>query len=169
MFWPLQETPAGHAPQFATVRDTPQLSAAVFAPHSAPVRAQKAASVSAVHPQTFGAPGFPPPHVCPGPVHAPQFDTERAVPQLSVPLVLPHCTPRREHKLASLSGVQPQTFALPAPPQVTPVPLQVPQLSVPPQPSPTLSQFAPRATQFVGMQPHPLWTHGRAVGCGVVL
>jgi hypothetical protein len=90
VFCALHATPLGHAPQFATVRETPQLSAAVFVPHSAPKRVQNTAFDSGVHPHTFGAPGLPPPQVCPVPLHPPQFATERALPQLSVPLVLPH-------------------------------------------------------------------------------
>jgi hypothetical protein len=168
VFCALHATPLGHAPQFATVRETPQLSAAVFVPHSAPKRVQNTAFDSGVHPHTFGAPGLPPPQVCPVPLHPPQFATERALPQLSVPLVLPHCTPSLEQKLDSLSGVHPHTFGVPAPPQVTPMPLHVPQSNVPPQPSPTLSQFAPRAAHVLGVQPHTFTTPPPAQVCGAV-
>lgn len=49
-----------HVPH-ETVRDTPQLSAAVTEPQLFPSRVQNAVSVSAAHEQTFAVP--PPPHV----------------------------------------------------------------------------------------------------------
>jgi hypothetical protein len=60
--------------------------------------------------------------------HAPQLETLRAAPQLSVPLNAPHTRPLRLQKVASLSGEQPQTLvARQVPPSV-----QVPQASVRP-------------------------------------
>ena len=53
-------------------------------------------------PHTFATPA--PPQVA-GAVQAPQELSIRGVPQLSVALTLPQFFPRREHKLASLSGV----------------------------------------------------------------
>ena len=49
--------------------------------------------------------------------------------------------------------MQPQTFAVPAPAQVSGE-VQVPQLSVPPQPLEMVPQFAPCAAHVVGVQPH---------------
>jgi hypothetical protein len=54
---------------------------------------------------------------------------------------------------AHVSGVQPQTFGVPPPPQVS-SPVQVPQSRVPPQPSEMVPQFLPCAAHVVGMQPH---------------
>jgi hypothetical protein len=55
-----------------------------------------------------------------------------------------------------LRGVQiPQTFAVPAPPHVC-GDAQLPQSSVPPQPSETLPHVAPRSAQVCGVQ-HLFW------------
>jgi hypothetical protein len=82
---------------------------------------------SGVQPHTFGVP--PPPQVTPVPLHVPHEATLRAVPQLSVPDQAPQALPNRLQKVASLSGMQPHTFGVPPPPQLAPVPLQVPQLA----------------------------------------
>ena len=144
-----------------TVRLAPQLSGAVLLPHCAPTRVQKMASTSGVQPHTLGTLGVAPPQLAPVPLQVPQL-TVRVTPQLLVPLLLPHCAPVRVQKVGSVSFVHPQTLAEPPPPQVTLVPLQVPQLSVPPHPSPTLPQFFPSALQLVGVQPHTLGTLGVA-------
>lgn len=102
-------------PHEATVRETPQLSIAVTAPQFFPSRVQKAASLSFGQPQTFAVP--PPPQVW-GKAQVPHEVTVRARPQLSVPLKAPHFFPRRSQKAASVSGGQPQTLAVPPPPQV---------------------------------------------------
>ena len=62
--------------------------------------------------------------------HVPQLVTVRAWPQLSVPLFWPHSAPRRAQNCASVSVVHPHTFAAGCapPPQVSPVPAQMPQL-----------------------------------------
>jgi hypothetical protein len=116
-----------HAPQLATVRDLPQLSTAVFAPHTAPVRAHSCASVSGVHPHTLSLP--PPPQVTPGPLHVPQLSTLRSKPQLSVALAPPQLTPARLQNAAVGSGVHPHTLGFPPPPQLCPVPSHAPQLA----------------------------------------
>jgi hypothetical protein len=127
MFVTVQVESAAHAPQFATVRAWPQLSVPLFEPHVAPRRVQNAASVSAVHPHTFATLGVAPPQLCPVPVHVPQLATFRTAPQLSVVVSAPQFL--EPQSCASVCGVQPHTFAVPPPPHVTPVPLQLPQLT----------------------------------------
>jgi hypothetical protein len=85
---PWQKKPAAQVPQVSAARALPQLSKPLFAPHTAPSRAQKALSGSGVHPHWFAAP--PPPQLCPLPLHAPQSLTVRDAPQLSVVFTLPH-------------------------------------------------------------------------------
>src|SRR5207253_11364881 len=51
-------------------------------------------------------------------------------------------------------SVGPQTFAVPPPPQICGA-VQVPQVSVPPQPSRIVPQFFPWAAQVVGVQVQP--------------
>src|SRR5207245_4863365 len=51
-------------------------------------------------------------------------------------------------------SVGPQTFATPPPPQICGA-VQVPQVSVPPQPSRIVPQFFPWAAQVVGVQTQP--------------
>jgi hypothetical protein len=51
-------------------------------------------------------------------------------------------------------GVQPQTFVVPPPPQLSGA-VQVPQSSVPQQPSGMVPQFLPSALQVVGAQHVP--------------
>src|SRR5262245_19720149 len=58
--------------------------------------------------------------------------------------------PSPPHALLVQFGVQPQTFAVPPPPHVCGA-VQVPQLSVPPQPSEMVPQFLPCAVHVVGM------------------
>jgi hypothetical protein len=53
---------------------------------------------------------------------------------------------------AHVVGVQPQTFAVPPPPQVCPVPEQGPQAKELPQPSGIEPQFLPWAWHVVGTQ-----------------
>jgi hypothetical protein len=50
-------------------------------------------------------------------------------------------------------GVQPQTFAVPPPPQVAGS-AHEPQLSVAPHPSASMPQFLPCAAHVVGVHPH---------------
>ncbi len=136
------------APQLDTVRAAPQLSVPERLPQAAPRRVQNAASLSCVQPHAFAVP--PPPQVC-GQVQVPQLDTVRPAPQLSVPERPPQVAPRRVQNAASLSCVQPHTFAVPPPPQVcgqVQVPQldtvrAAPQLSVPERPP----QVAPRRVQ----------------------
>jgi hypothetical protein len=142
-----------HVPQEATDRAVLQLSVPVTVPQFLPSLVQNAVSVSAVHaawPQTFAVP--PPPHVA-GAVHDPQETTVRLAPQLSGAVRPPQFFKSRPQNAASDSGAQPQRFA-PPPPQVTPVPEQVPQLATV-RPVPQLSaavtepQFFPRREQNV--------------------
>jgi hypothetical protein len=60
----------------------------------------------------------------------------------------PHICPAVEH--GSGSGVQPHTFGVPPPPQVS-NPVQVPQPSMLPQPSGIVPQFFPCAAHVVGV------------------
>jgi hypothetical protein len=110
---PPQVSGAVHVPH-STVRAAPQLSLAVTEPQFAATREQSAASSSGVHPHLFGT--APPPHVS-GAEHVPQSGV-RTVPHPSLTDTAPHSIPRRTHSAASDSAVQPQTFAVPAPPQV---------------------------------------------------
>jgi hypothetical protein len=102
-------------PHDATVCEALQLSRAVIEPQVALSWVQSAVSDSGVQPQTFVA---PPPAQVWGAVQVPQDATERAAPQLSVPATAPQFFPRRVQKPESVSGVQPQTFAVPPPAQV---------------------------------------------------
>jgi hypothetical protein len=105
------------AAQSATVRLTRQLSGAVTLPQSLVSRVQNALSVSAVHEQTLEAHVFGDAHVTP--VAAPQSTPERTVPQLSVPEApVPQFLPSRWQNDKFDSAVQPQTLAVPPPPQV---------------------------------------------------
>jgi hypothetical protein len=86
-------------------------------------------AVIGVQPQWLGVPGAPPPHVC-GMVQLPQL-TERVSPQLSEAVTDPQfALPCAVQKAGSPWYVQPQWLApAPPPPQVSPVPVQVPQLA----------------------------------------
>jgi hypothetical protein len=55
--------------------------------------------------------------------------------------------------IAQLVGVQPQTPAMPLPPQVWGA-VHMPHISVPPQPSSAVPQFLPSAAHVVGVHPH---------------
>jgi hypothetical protein len=66
----------------------------------------------------------------PGPLHVPHGLTVLDVPQLSVPVTLPQSLPCAAQKAALLCGAQPHTLDVPPPPQVTPVPAQMPQSTV---------------------------------------
>ena len=71
-------------------------------------------------------------------------------------------------KLLQVSvGVHPQTFEVPAPPHVCGL-VQLPQLSVPPQPSPMLPQFFPWAAQLVGVHPQTFEVPAPPHVCGLV-
>jgi hypothetical protein len=61
---------------------------------------------------------------------SPHFGTVRRLPQLSVTVTEPHCAETCAQSEASVAPAQPHTFASPLPPQVTPPPVQVPQLTV---------------------------------------
>ena len=115
----------------------PQLSASVGVPQVSEAAAQRAPSLSAVQPQAFATP--PPPQVTPVPEQLPQ-ETVREAPQLSEAVSAPQFAPFAAQRLADDSGVQPQTFAVPAPPQETPVPEQVPHCTV--RETPQLSDAA---------------------------
>jgi hypothetical protein len=150
-----------HVPHEATVRDAPQLSLTVKVPQSLLRRAHNVASPSGVQPHTFGVP--PPPHVTPGPLHAPHEATVRAVPQLSAPVTFPQFLLTREQKVALVSGVQPHTLVTPPPPHVTPVPehtpheatvRDVPQLSLFVTSPQFLERRAQNAVSVSALQPH---------------
>lgn len=113
-----------HVPQLATMREVPQLSAAVRAPQFLLWRMQKAVLVSGAQLQTLGAPPTGPQVA--GVVQVPQLATVRARPQTSVPDTAPQFFPTRAQKSGSFSPVQPQTFAVPPPAQLF-TPLQLPQ------------------------------------------
>jgi hypothetical protein len=66
---------------------------------------------------------------------------------------------------AQVVGVQPQTLGVPPPPQVF-VPVQAPQVRVPPQPLEIEPQFLPWAAQVVGVQPQTLATPAPPQVCG---
>jgi hypothetical protein len=114
-----------HVPHDVTVRDVPQLSAAVTAPQFFPTRAQNAWSVSAAQPHTFAVP--PPAQLC-GNVHVPQIAV-RAAPQLSLAVTLPQFLLWRVQNAVSVSAAQPHTFAAPPPPHVWGA-AHVPQIAV---------------------------------------
>jgi hypothetical protein len=65
-------------------------------------------------------------HICPVPEQLPHEATLREAPQLSVTEIAPHCAPTLEHSAGSFTGVQPQWFAMPAPPHDWPVPEHAP-------------------------------------------
>jgi hypothetical protein len=113
-----------HVPQLVTVRETPQLSGAVTLPHVLPRREQNAGLDSFMQPQTFVI--LAPPHVW-GAAQVPQLVTVRIVPQLSGAVTLPQFLESRVQNAALISGMHPQTLAVPSPPQVWGV-VQVPQL-----------------------------------------
>jgi hypothetical protein len=149
-----------HVPHEATVRPDPQLSLAVTPAQFFPSLEQNAVSVSVVHPHTFAVP--PPPHVAPVPAQVPHDATVRVEPQLSSPVTFPQFLPRRAQNAASLSAAHPHTFAVPPPPQVAgavhaphePTARLAPQLSL----AVTLPQLFPRRVQNAAsvsaMQPH---------------
>ena len=159
-----------HAPQLA-VRTRPQLSLPVTEPQLAPDLAQNAASGSEIQPQTFAVP--PPAHVC-GELHPPH-DVVRGRPQLSVAVTVPQVAPWAAQKAAVVCGVQPQTFALPLPPQVV-GDAHVPQSTVRATPQLSLPvtdpQLAPELTQKVAVlsltQPQTLAVPPPPQLCGVV-
>ncbi len=96
-------------PHEATVREVPQLSAAVTDPQFFPSREQNVGSLSGTQAHTLV-----PLQVC-GNVHAPHEATVREVPQLSASVREPQFFPSREQNVGSVSGMHAQTF----------VPLQV--------------------------------------------
>jgi hypothetical protein len=61
---------------------------------------------------------------------SPHLGTVRTVPQLSVRTMEPHSAPAEAQSDASVAAGQPQTLARPVAPQLTPVPVQVPQVTV---------------------------------------
>jgi hypothetical protein len=97
-------------------------------------------------------------------VHAPHETTVRLLPQLSVPVTLPQLFPSRVQNTASVSAVQPQTFAAPPPAHVCgavhapheATVRDVPQLSA----AVTAPQFFPsrvqNAVSLSAVQPHTL-------------
>jgi hypothetical protein len=143
---PAQVCGGVHEPHDGTVRDAPQLSAAVTLPQFFPSRVQKVALSSAVHPHTFGVPL--PPHVMPVALHMPHEATARDAPQLSSAVTLPQFFPSRVQKVALSSAVQPQTLLAPQVCGAVHVPHDatvrlVPQLSG----AVTLPQFVPSRVQ----------------------
>ncbi len=115
-------------PQLTLVRVIPQLSVPVNVPHSALLSAQNSASDSGVQPQVLGTLGDPPPHVS-GLVQVPQLTLVRVIPQLSVPVNVPHSALFRLQKVLVVSGVQPQVLGTlgDPPPHVSGL-VHVPQL-----------------------------------------
>jgi hypothetical protein len=95
------------------------------------------------------------------PVQIPQLWT---LPQLSV--ALPQTRSAVPHGSGSV-GVQPHLYATPPPPHVF-TPVHVPQLSVPPQPSGGLPQFAPSDVHVDGVHPHTFGTPPPPHVCGAV-
>src|SRR5262249_34943568 len=89
---------AVHEPQSTLTRLTAQLSISDTAPQFFPSRAQNAALLSAIQPQTPGVP--PPPQVCPV-RHLPQSSTVRVPPQLSGSEAGPQNFPSRAQKAES--------------------------------------------------------------------
>jgi hypothetical protein len=107
---PPQEAPVPlQAPQESTVREAPQLSVAVSAPHAAALLAQSAASDSGVQPHWLAAP--PPPQLMPAPLQEPQEGTRRETPHLSVAVTAPQAAPFAAQRSASVSGIH---FSAPA-------------------------------------------------------
>jgi hypothetical protein len=102
---------------------------------------------SGVHPQTLSVP--PPPQVW-GVVHDPQV-TVRDTPQLSFAVSCPQFFPLRWHRVASPSGVHPQTLGVPGlpPPQLLGL-AQEPQLTVRLVPQLSVTVIVP---QFLFMRP----------------
>lgn len=101
-------------PQLAIVRAPPQLSGPETAPQFLPSRAQKAESVSGAQEQTLAAP--PPPQDARA-VQLPQLAV-RLRPQESGAVTAPQFFASRLQNAASLSTAQPQTLAVPPPPQL---------------------------------------------------
>lgn len=103
-------------------------------------------------PQTFGVPE--PPHVWPDTVHAPH---EIVLPQPSAyaPQFNPtgHDVRATQPPSTNETPGLPQVLAMPPPPQVSPVAVQLPQLSKPPQPSETGPHVAFKLMHVRGMQP----------------
>ena len=87
---------------------------------------------------------FDPPHDCPLP-HAPQLATVRALPQLSVPLFVPHVAPRRVQNAASVSPVHP-AHTLPLHPKLH-------EVCAPATHAPPLHVLAAVATPFAQLAP----------------
>ena len=105
-------------PQSATLRALPQLSMPVSAPQVAPLRVQKAASLSAVHTEQVLSPRHMPLE------HPPQL-TLRMAPQLSGLMMLPQAAPLRAQKVGSSSATHSQAL----PTQTSSAPEQPPQLA----------------------------------------
>jgi hypothetical protein len=142
---PPQVSGAVQFPQSA-VRLFPQLSGAVADPQFLARRAQNAESDSGMQLQV-------PFTQVSGGVHVPHWT------------IGPHSlsmAPQVNPKEAHVGGTQlPQTFAVPAPPQVSGA-SQVPQSSVPWQPSEIVPQFAPTLPQVIGWQSATGWKHWHA-------
>jgi hypothetical protein len=137
--------------QSATVLLLPQLSGSgPTLPQFLPTRVQNAPSSSGVHEHVFEAL-----HVL-GAAHVPHEVTERALPQLSMPLKLPQVLlPWATQNAASVWGMHPQTLGVPPLPHTvfagqprvklqSVTVLSLPQLSLN---GPTLPQFLPRRAQ----------------------
>ena len=88
-------------------------------------------------------------------------------PQSSVPPQPSAIIPQVAPAAAQVVGVQPQTFGVPPPPQVSGA-VQVPQLTVPPQPSDTEPQLSPAGHIVLGVQPHTLAVPPPPHVCGAV-
>jgi hypothetical protein len=134
-----------HVPQLETVREMPQLSAAVTVPQFFPSREQNCVFVSGVQQTCVGLAG-----ACEHSYPVVQLLQVTAVPQLSS--TVPHLP---EHVVDIESRVHPQTFGVVAPhccPEAVPQ-TAVPQVSVPPQPSLSVPQFDPVGQLVRRVQP----------------
>jgi hypothetical protein len=90
------------------------------------------------------------PHVWPAPQAPQSIWPPQPLPTMPQywPLVCEHEVTEQRPE----SGLAPQTFGMPLPPQVNP-PEQPPQSILPPQPSPTMPQYLPFGwSHFVGVQ-----------------
>jgi hypothetical protein len=76
--------------------------------------------------------------------------------QVTVPPQLSESVPHVSFAGQAVSGVQPQTFAVPPPPQVCGEVQDGPQVTDPPQPLGTVPQLAPASQPVIGVQPQTL-------------
>jgi hypothetical protein len=130
----LQVVPVAHAPQEIV---PPQPSGCV------PQVCPPVHAVALVQPQTFGIPGLPAPHVRP----------VEQVPQLRVGTGQPGWLTVPQLSPAGHAVRQPAGMQEPAGPQTGVEPAQVPQVTVPPQPSDCVPQVCPPVHVVAFVQP----------------